>query len=86
MRPSLIELLPELLELVLSSLAAALLSVLGLYIEYFAAMTVQGGGDATVGYWAVVPGLVCLGFAYALTVDKVLPGVSGLRTALGERA
>lgn len=80
-----LELLPELLEIVLSSLAVALLSALGLYIEYFAAMTVQSGGDATVGYWAIVPGLVCLGFGYALTVDKVLPGVSGLRSALGEQ-
>lgn len=85
MNPRLLEFLPELLELVLSGLAAAVLSALGVYIEYFAVVTVQGGGDTTVGYWAILPGLVCLGFAYLLTVDKVIPALSVFREALGAR-
>ena len=55
------------------------------YIEYFALVTVQGGGEATFGYWAVVPGLVCLGFAYLLTVDRVLPSLAGSREQVAGR-
>jgi hypothetical protein len=78
MRLSLLELAPELLELVLSSLAAVLLSGLGVYAEYFAVVTIESGGQVTVGYWAIVPGAVCLGFAYLLAVDRVIPGVTEL--------
>ncbi|WP_254829669.1 hypothetical protein [Haloglomus salinum] len=72
MRPQTVDLLPELLELVLSGLATVALSAAGAYLEHFAFVTVQGG-DTTVGLWAVIPGVVCLGFAYAIATDKVLP-------------
>jgi hypothetical protein len=67
-----LELLPELLELLLSGLVAAALSAAGVYLEHFAFVTVQGG-DTMVGLWAIIPGLVCLGFAYGITTDKVMP-------------
>lgn len=81
MRSQTLELLPELLELVLSALAAVALSAAGAYLEHFAFVTVQGG-DTTVGLWAIIPGIVCLGFAYAIATDKVVPKVSEVRSGL----
>lgn len=78
MRHSLLELLPELLELVLSGLVALVLSVAGVYLEHFAFVTIQGG-QTTVGFWAVVPGAVCLGFGYVLATDKVVPRVRDIQ-------
>jgi hypothetical protein len=78
MRPETLELLPELLELLLSGLTAVVLSVAGVYLEHFAFVTVQGG-ETTVGLWAVIPGTVCLGFAYVLATDRVVPTLAELR-------
>lgn len=85
MKPELLGPLPEPFELLVSVLGAAFLSVLGVYIEYLAVVTVQGSGEATFGYWAVVPGLVRLGFAYLLTVDRVLPTLAGSRKQVAGR-
>jgi hypothetical protein len=81
MKTPLLDLLPELLELFVFGLGALGLSLAGATIERFALLTYQHG-DPTVGMWAVVPGLVCLGFAYVLTTDKFLPKLRSVRTAV----
>ena len=81
MKTPLLDLLPEVLELVLFGLGAAVLSVAGAYIERFAMLTYQHG-DPAVGLWAVVPGAVCFLFAYLLTTDKFLPKLRAVRAAV----
>lgn len=83
MKTSLLDLLPELLELLVFGLGAAGLSVAGAYIERFAVLTYQHG-DPTVGLWAVVPGVVCLAFAYLLVTDKFVPKLLSVRRALAD--
>jgi len=78
MRFQTLEFLPELLELLLSGLAAMALSAAGVYLEHFAFVTAQGG-DTTLGLWAIIPGIVCLGFAYAITTDKIVPALAEMR-------
>lgn len=80
MKTPLVDLLPELLELLVFGLGAVGLSLAGAAIERFAMLTYQHG-DPMVGLWAVVPGAVCLGFAYLITTDKVLPKLRTVRDA-----
>ncbi|MFC7226064.1 hypothetical protein N0B31_01510 [Salinirubellus salinus] len=72
MRADLLALLPELVELAVLSVGTALLSLGGLYIEWFTLSTV-GTGDTTVALWAGVMGLVPFAFAYLLATDQVAP-------------
>lgn len=81
MKTPLLDLLPELLELLVFGLGAVGLSLAGAAIERFAMLTVQHG-DPMVGLWAVVPGAVCLGFAYLLATDKFLPKLRSVRAAV----
>lgn len=81
MRSQTLELLPELLELLLSGLVAVALSVAGVYLEHFAFVTVQGG-ETMLGLWAIVPGIACLTFAYAIATDKAVPKLAELRAGL----
>ncbi|MFB6170398.1 MAG: hypothetical protein ABEJ06_04540 [Haloarculaceae archaeon] len=85
MNAAVLELLPELLELVLLGASALGLSVAGAYIEQFAFQTVQSG-EVTLGAWATVVGLVVLFFAYLVTTDKLPQKVDTVRTALAESA
>lgn len=78
MRLQTLELIPELLELLLSGLTAVALSVAGVYLEHFAFVTAQGG-ETMLGLWAIIPGIVCLGFAYAIATDKIVPTVAEIR-------
>ncbi|KAB1197975.1 MULTISPECIES: hypothetical protein [Haloferax] len=81
MRPSFVELLPDLLELLVFGLGSAVLSLAGAYIERFALLTVQHG-DLGFGAWAVVMGAAVLYFAYLLGTDKFHPKLREVRAAL----
>lgn len=70
--------LAELFELVIAGLATIVLSIGGAYLEYFAFVTAQGG-DTALGLWTVIPGVVCLGFAYLLVTDRIVPTISTLQ-------
>jgi len=80
MKTPLLDLLPELLELLVFGLGTLGLSLAGAAIERFAVLTYQHG-DPMVGLWAVVPGVVCLAFAYLLATDKFLPKLRAVREA-----
>ena len=66
---SVLEVLPEILELIVFSLGSAGLSVAGLYIEQFALTSAQTGGTV-IAVWAAVIGCVVLAFAYLMATDK----------------
>jgi hypothetical protein len=80
MKSSILELLPELVELLVFGVGATGLTLVGGYIERFALLTVQSG-EVALGLWAVVMGAVCFAFAYFLTMDRVVPTLSALRRA-----
>ncbi|WP_416840138.1 hypothetical protein [Haloferax sp. DFSO52] len=81
MRPSFVELLPDLLELLVFGIGSAVLSVVGAYIERFALLTVQHG-DLGFGAWSLVMGTAVLYFAYLLGTDKFRPKLREVRAAL----
>lgn len=81
MRLSVVELLPDLLELFIFGLGSAGLSVAGVYIERFALLTVEHG-NTELGAWAVVMGLAVLYFAYLVGTDKFHPKLRDVRSAL----
>jgi hypothetical protein len=72
MRPSLLELLPELLELFVFGLGSVLLSVAGVYIERIALLTAEGG-QLKLGLWIALVGAVALYFAYLTVTEKFRP-------------
>lgn len=82
MKVPLVELVPELLELLVFGVGVSALAVGGGYLERFALLTVQSG-DVALGLWAVVPGAVCLAFAYFLTMDRLVPTLSRIKRTLG---
>ena len=83
MRSSLVDLLPDLLELVVFGIGSAVLSAAGAYIERFALLTIQHG-DPGFGAWAVVMGGAVLYFAYLLGSDKFHPKLREVRSALAQ--
>jgi hypothetical protein len=72
MRPSLLELLPELLELLAFGLGSVLLSAAGVYIERFALLTVEGG-QLALGLWVALMGAMAFYFAYLTVTEKFRP-------------
>ena len=83
MKTSLLELLPELVELILFSVGGVALSVVGAYIERFAFATVASG-QPELGVWAAVMGAMALYFAYLLLTDKFYPKFTAFRRSLGD--
>ncbi|AFK19650.1 hypothetical protein E6P09_01925 [Haloferax mediterranei ATCC 33500] len=81
MRLSIVELLPDLLELSVFGVGSAGLSVAGAYIERFGLLTVEHG-NTELGAWAVVMGLAVLYFAYLLGTDKFWPKLRAVRADL----
>lgn len=83
MRTSLVELLPDLLELLVFGVGSAGLSLAGAYIERFALLTVQHG-NLGFGAWAIAMGAAVLYFAYLLGTDKFHPKLREVRSALAQ--
>lgn len=81
METSLLELLPDVLELLVFSVGGLVLSVAGAFIERFAFETVASGqfGHAA---WAAFMGLMVLYFAYLLFTDQFYPRFVALRRRL----
>jgi hypothetical protein len=72
MRPSPLELLPELVELLVFGLGSVLFSAAGVYIERFAVLTVEGG-QLGLGLWVGFMGLMAFYFAYLTATEKFRP-------------
>ncbi|MFC4358111.1 hypothetical protein ACFO0N_09140 [Halobium salinum] len=72
MRSSLLETLPEVLEVLFLGVGSLGLSVAGAYLERFALLTVQGGQTA-LGAWVGFVGVTAFVFAYLLVTDKLRP-------------
>jgi len=80
-----LELVPEVIELVIFGLGTVALSLASAYIELFALATAQSG-DAMLALWAGVVGVVLLAFAYFLGTDKLAAKVREFRRTTGSRA
>ncbi|RDI71147.1 hypothetical protein [Halopelagius longus] len=78
MTTALLELLPELLELLVYGTGSLGLSAAALYAESFAVATAQGG-QPKLGAWAAVMGAVALSFAYLLATDKLRPKLTEVK-------
>jgi hypothetical protein len=78
MDSELLELAPELVELLVLGVGTVSLSVAGTALERFALTTFQTG-DATIGAWAAVVGAAVLFLAYNVVTDKFLPKLSDVR-------
>jgi len=83
MNSALLELLPELLELLLFGFGSVGLSVAGLYIERFALATVESG-HAKLGAWIAFMGFMAFYFAYLMSTDKFQPKLAAVRRRLAE--
>jgi len=72
-----VELLPEVLELVFFGLGSLLLAGAGALIERFAVLTVLGG-QLALGGWIACFGMIAFYFAYLLFTDKFYPTLASL--------
>lgn len=79
-----LELLPELLELVILAVGSVGLSVAGLYLER-TALTLFEGGQFELGAFVAWFGLVTFGIGYLLATDKVRPRLAELASSLSGR-
>jgi len=83
MNTPLIELLPELLELLAFGFGSLGLSAFGLYLEQFALTTVESG-QAKLGGWLAIMGLMAFYFAYLMSTDKARPKLAAVRQQLSK--
>ena len=81
MSSSVLEILPEILEVGLFGIGGAVLSLAGTYIEQFAFKT-AAHGQTTLGAWVGFIGLVVFFFAYLLITDTFWPRFVALRQQL----
>jgi hypothetical protein len=81
MSSSVLEVLPEMLEVVLFGIGGAVLSLAGTYIEQFAVQTATHGQTA-LGAWVGFIGLLTLFFAYLLITETFWPKFIALRQQL----
>jgi len=84
MNTALLELFPELLELLVFGLGSVGLSIAGLYIERFALATVESG-NAKLGAWLAFMGFMAFYFAYLMSTDKFRPKLAMVRRHLAEQ-
>jgi len=84
MNTVLLELLPELLELLLFGLGSVGLSVAGLYIERLALDTVESC-HVKLGAWIAFMGCMAFYFAYLMSTDKFQPKLAVVRRKLAEQ-
>ncbi|GGJ09935.1 hypothetical protein GCM10008995_19840 [Halobellus salinus] len=76
----LLELLPELVEIVLFGVGSVGLTVIGVFIERFALLTALDG-ETLLGGWFAVMGCMALLFGYLLFTDKLRPKLVTLTDA-----
>ncbi|WP_323676675.1 hypothetical protein [Halorubellus sp. PRR65] len=81
MLSTVMEILPEILQVLFFSSVSVGLSVGGVYIERFAMTTFQAG-DTALAAWAAVLGAVVLAFAYHLLQANLAPTVRGIKNRL----
>ena len=79
----LVELLPELVELLLFSLGSLLLSAVGAYIEHFAFVTFESG-QVALGGWEALMGLLAIYFSYLLLTEEFWPRFTAFRRRFAE--
>lgn len=72
-----IELLPEVAEVIFFGLSTAGLSLLSAYTETVALTSLQHG-ELSFGLWAGYMGLVMFLFAYFIATDEIAPRVTAL--------
>ena len=83
MNTTLLELLPELLELLAFGVGTVGLSMFGLYIERFALATVESG-HVKLGAWLAFMGAMAFYFAYLMSTDKFRPKLAVVRQRLAD--
>lgn len=83
MNTSLVELLPEVLEVVVLALGSVGLSVSGVFIERSALSLVESG-QPKLGLAVAWFGLMAFAFAYLLATDKLRPKLADVGRALSD--
>ncbi|WP_092633301.1 hypothetical protein [Haloplanus vescus] len=83
MNTPLLELLPQLVELLAFAFGSLGLSAAGVYLERFALTTLETG-NAKLGGWIAFMGLMAFYFAYLMSTDKVRPKLAAVRRQAGE--
>jgi len=81
MSNSVLEMLPEILEVALFGIGGAVLSIAGTYIEQVAVQTATHG-QTVLGAWVSFIGLLAFFFAYLLITDTFWPKFIALRQQL----
>jgi len=83
MNATLLELLPQLLELLAFGLGSVGLSVAGLYVERIALATAESG-QVKLGAWMGFMGAMAFYFAFLMGTDKFRPKLAAVRRRLAE--
>ena len=81
MSSSVLEVLPEILEVAMFGIGGAVLSLAGTYIEQVAVQTATDGQTA-LGVWVGFIGLLAFFFAYLVITDTFWPKFIALRQQL----
>lgn len=71
------ELLPEVIEIIILGLGSVGLAMAGIFIERFALLTALGG-EGLLGGWFAFMGCMAFLFAYLLVTDKFRPKLVSL--------
>ncbi len=72
MKASVMEVLVHFLLILLYGIVAAILGIVGLYVEYYSVITAIAG-DMVMGIWTGVFGLILIAFAYLIVRDRAVP-------------
>jgi len=83
MNATLLELLPQFLELLAFGLGSVGLSVAGLYVERIALATAESG-QVKLGAWMGFMGAMAFYFAFLMGTDKFRPKLAAVRRRLAE--
>jgi hypothetical protein len=78
MERSLVEMLPEVVELLVFGVGSVALSLAGAYLERVALLTVESG-QSKLGAWIGFVGLMAFVFAYLLATDKFRASLARFR-------